>query len=518
MTPYALTSSLATVATSGLYSDLTGLPTIPTVGNGTIPINQGGTQKGTFTVNQSGNTTINLDAGGGGGTVDQTFDGTSQNAQSGVAIEGELGKYVKSQVPVVGSAYSNCYFRLQNDGHALGMYCNLTAHSSNCDAGVDVNRANMEKPVTLYYDDYNNDIYNGIDITHSGINLYFNGSGSSFNIADDNGSVDLTTSNNNLAVNGSEVALKSDIPDISTKQDTLVSGTNIKTINNTSLLGSGNISVLQNTATGTNALTILGTASIYPYSTNIGVNSSVVQYATAIGYNARSGHYSTAIGYNAQVTSNNSAIQIGYGTNNTANTLNIGFYNGTNTHYNWQLLDGTTGLIPDARISSNIARTSDVANTNLSNLSTTGQAIIDGKADTDLSNLSATGKKVIDGGITYGDIVLFNSHTPSASSSVTVTSLPNDGNSYLALFEGSCDTGSTSGNYMQVVISTDLQTAGVNICHARTRSASTVSAAGAAWIPIGTARTVKLGYSTSSAFKGSVDVRIKEYRRLGTNT
>ena len=36
-------------------------------------------------------------------------------------------------------------------------------------------------------------------------------------------------------------ALKSEIPDITTKQDTLVSGTNIKTVNGTSLLGSGNI-------------------------------------------------------------------------------------------------------------------------------------------------------------------------------------------------------------------------------------------------------------------------------------
>ena len=38
-------------------------------------------------------------------------------------------------------------------------------------------------------------------------------------------------------------ALKSEIPDITTKQDTLVSGTNIKTVNGTSLLGSGNIEV-----------------------------------------------------------------------------------------------------------------------------------------------------------------------------------------------------------------------------------------------------------------------------------
>ena len=59
-------SSLATVATSGDYDDLTNKPTIPTVGNGTITINQGGTQKGTFTLNQTGNVTIDLDAGGGG--------------------------------------------------------------------------------------------------------------------------------------------------------------------------------------------------------------------------------------------------------------------------------------------------------------------------------------------------------------------------------------------------------------------------------------------------------------------
>lgn len=38
-------------------------------------------------------------------------------------------------------------------------------------------------------------------------------------------------------------ANKSDIPDITTKQDTLVSGTNIKTINGESILGSGNITI-----------------------------------------------------------------------------------------------------------------------------------------------------------------------------------------------------------------------------------------------------------------------------------
>lgn len=48
-----------------------------------------------------------------------------------------------------------------------------------------------------------------------------------------------------VATSGSynDLADKPTIPDVSNKQDKLVSGTNIKTINNTSLLGSGNITV-----------------------------------------------------------------------------------------------------------------------------------------------------------------------------------------------------------------------------------------------------------------------------------
>ena len=52
--------SLAKVATSGSYNDLSNKPTIPSVGNGKITVKQGGTTKGTFTVNQTGATTIEL--------------------------------------------------------------------------------------------------------------------------------------------------------------------------------------------------------------------------------------------------------------------------------------------------------------------------------------------------------------------------------------------------------------------------------------------------------------------------
>lgn len=57
-------SSLAEVATSGDYEDLINTPTIPTVNNSTITITQGGTTKGSFTLNQGSDSTIEIDAGG----------------------------------------------------------------------------------------------------------------------------------------------------------------------------------------------------------------------------------------------------------------------------------------------------------------------------------------------------------------------------------------------------------------------------------------------------------------------
>lgn len=53
-------ASLATVATSGSYNDLSDKPTIPTVNDGQLTIQQNGTNKATFTANQSGNATANI--------------------------------------------------------------------------------------------------------------------------------------------------------------------------------------------------------------------------------------------------------------------------------------------------------------------------------------------------------------------------------------------------------------------------------------------------------------------------
>lgn len=51
-------SGLATVARTGSYTDLSNKPTI---GNGSIVLRQGGVQKGNFTMNQTGNLTVDLE-------------------------------------------------------------------------------------------------------------------------------------------------------------------------------------------------------------------------------------------------------------------------------------------------------------------------------------------------------------------------------------------------------------------------------------------------------------------------
>lgn len=55
-------SSLAPVATSGNYNDLSNLPTLPTVNNGALTIQQNGKTLGTFTANSSDNKTVNIQA------------------------------------------------------------------------------------------------------------------------------------------------------------------------------------------------------------------------------------------------------------------------------------------------------------------------------------------------------------------------------------------------------------------------------------------------------------------------
>ena len=138
------------------------------------------------------------------------------------------------------------------------------------------------------------------------------------------------------------------------------------------------IKKLENTATGSNSLSILGSVIAAGSATAIGVGSTAGANGTSLGRSADSGNgglalgalskasgsWATAIGngnmntntatatgssaialgHNAHATANN-AIQIGEGTNSTADSLKVGTYS---------LLDLTTGYIPNARINPSV--------------------------------------------------------------------------------------------------------------------------------------------------------------------
>lgn len=98
-------SSLASVATSGLYSDLIGTPTIPTVNNGKLKIQENGVDVGEFTANQSTDTTINLT---GGGSTYTAGNGISIDANDEISIDTSVVAEL-SDLPTKTS-------ELQNDG------------------------------------------------------------------------------------------------------------------------------------------------------------------------------------------------------------------------------------------------------------------------------------------------------------------------------------------------------------------------------------------------------------------
>ena len=92
-------------STGYAYGNLTGAPSIPSVGNGTITINQAGSQVATFSTNQSGNTTVNLSDNNTTYTrssfINQAVDTTSNVYFEGLMV-GQTSGVVANQIKCVG--------------------------------------------------------------------------------------------------------------------------------------------------------------------------------------------------------------------------------------------------------------------------------------------------------------------------------------------------------------------------------------------------------------------------------
>ena len=80
-------TDLASVATSGSYSDLINKPTIPTVNNATLTIQKNGSTVATFTANSSTSTTANIVVP----TVDMALSSTSTNPVQNKVIYAAIG-------------------------------------------------------------------------------------------------------------------------------------------------------------------------------------------------------------------------------------------------------------------------------------------------------------------------------------------------------------------------------------------------------------------------------------------
>jgi hypothetical protein len=104
---------------------------------------------------------------------------------------------------------------------------------------------------------------------------------------------------------------------LATKQDSLVSGTNIKTINSTSVLGSGNIAVQETLVSGTNIKTINSTSLLGSGNITIAANPSGV--AGAIQFSDGSAFASDAANLFWDDTNN----RLGVGTNTPTATTHI---------------------------------------------------------------------------------------------------------------------------------------------------------------------------------------------------
>ena len=105
LTGKADVSSLATVATTGDYDDLTDKPTIPTVNNATLTIQKNGTTVQTFTANASSNVTCNITVPTSAADVSAVAT-SAVGANSGVCPLNSSGKIDATYLPVYSGGVS----------------------------------------------------------------------------------------------------------------------------------------------------------------------------------------------------------------------------------------------------------------------------------------------------------------------------------------------------------------------------------------------------------------------------
>lgn len=92
--------------------------------------------------------------------------------------------------------------------------------------------------------------------------------------------------------------------------------------------------------------------------------------------------------------------------------------------------------------------------------------------------------------------------------------LPNDGNLYDVMITGNVTTGTTIGNFARIYINmSDLSTY-IMLCFTRTRTSSTMEAAGSAIITAKSTSTISIVRESGTNLKGTANLWILKYRKV----
>lgn len=503
-------------------------------------------------------------------TVDQTFDGTSQNAQSGVAIQGELTNYVPKE-------YLNTKIDISSSGLTI-------ADAENQIKGSTLIISKAEGASLGYLDatDMSNIIANKISANANGILLRsMNTNGLSV--------VTLTSVNNNLAINGAEVATQTWVNNQGYTSNT---GT-VTSVNNIQPDVNGNVTIsipdVSNFVTNSSLTTTLGDYA--PLHSNVNFSNLTLDDSATF-----------SVETDAETGDKNLIVHapiISMGTNDysldfTSNGVSI----------NGNIVATQTWVQNQNYLTS-------AANQDLSNLSQTGQAVIDSKVSksgdtmTGTLNIANQGylafqhdgltKGTIPSATTYQEIlfedssnadtwqekrlgfvqskqyadgrssivigavqnVANSSNTAIIESWITqdgktyctfpntervdgqwVTSsttlldgasinntnrsismnnvLPNDGRIYEVLFSASGRTGNASGNYLIFYLNGGV-VGGTEVCRCITRSASYQTCGGSVILPCQYGTNISLNVISNAAVT-NITLIARVYRRVGINT
>lgn len=145
----SMITGLATVATSGKYSDLSGKPTIPTVNNATLTIQKNGTNVATFTANSSTNATANITVPTKTSelTNDSGFKTTDNNTTYTIA-SGDSNGQIKV-TPSSGSAYNVSVKGLGSAAYTASTAYATAAQGTKADNALPKSGGTMTGPLTI---------------------------------------------------------------------------------------------------------------------------------------------------------------------------------------------------------------------------------------------------------------------------------------------------------------------------------------------------------------------------------